>query len=309
MKQIIIALLFVIPGVGFAADITVRQDEQNKLLTIDNGSLKYVFRTTDNKLMNIVCGTDGKNLLSTIPGGGARWIYLTQEKQRKAFRQGEVKGPASHDIIRSDDGPVKIQLHTRLSALQIEEVYVFETNGGITHTYEIEAVESIPAMQLFCWEAKLGISAELLEPFDNLAWGKGPATLRNEKQFKTAGQIRGPMIKLSNKRAWAACCWLKPSDLEERFIALQNSKTGDYWMLAFEEDGQQPWFFLGDSAKGNTSEWIGFRVFGQHVFSPKMPTFHIDKGTKWSGTIGHIISNGKRFEDLSAAYNQWLNNQ
>lgn len=86
---------------------------------------------------------------------------------------------------------------------------------------------------------------------------------------------------------------------------MQDSKSGQYWMLAFEPDGQQPWFFLGDMTKGRFSQWFGFRVFGETVFSKTMPTYYIEKGTKWSGTVCHVMGVGKSIEELSAVYNKW----
>ena len=300
-------LLFAVSGIIFADAVQVTEDNEQGTLTVDNGQWKYIFRTKDNLLTDVVQSHDGKTLLSQ----GARWIYHTHSgaegDRRKAFRQGQVKDPASHEIIQADDGRVTIRLSTTLNALQIEEIYVFEPNGMIKQAYEIEVTKDIPRMALFCWEARLGVSGDMAEPFDRFMWGSGPGVLRNETELKTIGEIRGPTIRVSETRKWQSCYWLKPSDLQERFIALQNSESGQYWMLAFEPDGQQPWFFLGDVAKGRFSEWFGFRVFGETVFSKTMPTYRIEKGTKWSGTVRHIIGTGKDIEELSAAYKKWQN--
>ncbi len=298
-------LLVAVSGIMFAEGVQVVEDNESGTLTVDNGQWKYIFRTKDNLLTDVVQSGIGKTLLSQ----GARWIYHTHSgaegDRRKAFRQGQVKDPAGHEIIRADDGRVEICLNTKLNAIQIEEVYIFEPNGTIEQRYEIETVETIPDMALFCWEARLGVSGEMADPFDRFCWGNGPGVLRNETELKTIGEIRGPTIRVSDTREWISCYWLKPSDLQERFIALQNSESGQYWMLAFEPDGQQPWFFLGDVAKGRFSEWFGFRVFGETVFSKTMPTYRIEKGTKWSGTVGHIIGTGKNIEELSVAYKKW----
>lgn len=308
MKKWTVLLLFISSGIIFANAVEVVESDEEGTLTVDNGRWKYIFRMKDNLLTNVINSQTSENLLSSA-GTGARWIYLErtngQKKRRKAYRQGEVKGTAKYDILKSDDERVVIHFSTQLNALQIEEVYTFKGDGTIEQAYEIEAVKDIPGIELFCWETKLGISGEMAEPFDRFIWGKGPATLRNESQLKTAGEVRGPTMRVSDKRKWIACYWIKPEDLEERFIALYNSTSDEYWMLGFEPDGQQPWFFLGDMAGGKFSQWFGFRVFGEHPYSDTMPTYYIEKGTKWSGTVGHIIGIGKTVEELSAAYENW----
>jgi len=261
----------------------------------------------DNLLADVVESQSGKNLLSV---NGARWIYHTntgvEGDKRKAFRQGEVKDPASHEIMESSPDRAVLGLHTKLGVLQINEVYTFKSDGDIEQRYDIEAMETIPDMALFCWEARLGVNGEMTEPFDRFFWGSGPGTLRNENELKTVGEIRGPTIRVSETRDWISCYWMKPSDLKERFIGMQDSKNGRYWMLAFEPDGQQPWFFLGDMAKGRCSEWFGYRVCGDTVFSKVMSTTHIEKGTKWSGTVYHVFGTGNNIDELSAAYKKAL---
>lgn len=311
MRNRMFAIMLCVMSVTvFANDIKVTKDDEKGVQDIDTGYCKYFFSTKSNMLINVVKGDLGKNLLSSQ--GGARWIYHTHSggkgDRRKAFRQGQVKDPASHKILRLDDGCVAICLSTTLNALQIEEVYTFDPNGPIEWTYEIEAIEDIPDMALFCWEARLGIGGDITGPFDRFMWGKGSAVLRNETELKTAGKVRGPVAKVSNERPWIAAFWIKPSELRERFISLQDSQSGEYWMLAFEPEGTQPWFFLGDMAKGNFSQWFGFRVFGQTEYSKTMPTYHIEKGTKWSGTVGHLLGFGKKIDDLSGAYKKYLNN-
>lgn len=300
-------LLLVSSGIILADAVNIVENDEEGILTVDNGQSKYVFRTKNNLLINVVNSDNGQNLFSSRDG--ARWIYLihsgAQGDRKKAFRQGQTEDPASHEIVQTDENRVVIRLSTKLSALQIEEVYIFESDGAIEQQYEIEVIETIPNMVLFCWEAKLGASGDMTEPFDRFFWGNGPGVLRNETQLKTVGEIRGPTIRVSDTREWISCYWLKPSDLQERFIALLDSKSGRYFMLAFEPDGQQPWFFLGDMAKGRFSEWFGFRVYGETVFSKIMPTYRIEKGTKWSGTVRHIIGTGETIEDFSAAYNNW----
>ncbi len=299
-------MLPVTSGFLIAEGVQVTEDKQAGMLTVDNGQWKYIFRLQDNMLADVVHSHSGKNCLNNH---GARWIYHThsgaQGNRRKAFRQGQVKDPASHEIVQAENHVV-LRLNTKVNAMQINEVYTFESDGTIEQHYEIEAIEAIPDLALCCWEARLGVSGDMAEPFDRFFWGVGPGTLRNETELKTVGEIRGPTIRVSDTRDWISCYWLKPSDLRERFIAMQNSDSGQYYMLAFEPDGQQPWYFLGDMAKGPFSEWFGYRVFGEAVFSDTMPTYRIEKGTKWSGTVYHLFGIGKNFDELSSVYKKTL---
>jgi hypothetical protein len=128
--------------------------------------------------------------------------------------------------------------------------------------------------------------------------------------MKTVGAIRGPAIRVSDSREWASGYWIKPEDLKERFIAVLSKSRKEYWMLAFDPEDEQPWYFLGDyGMKGSFSEWFGFRVFGETVFSEVMPMFSLEKGTKWTGTIRHVMGSGKGIADLSAAYQKSQNHK
>ena len=307
MKKHFVTIIFLfLAGNIIAGDIAVVEDKKSGTLTVDNNIWKFAFNTKNNMLMVVAKSNDSKNILSTVDRGAAQWVYLYRDKRIRAVRQRHVKSPSKHRILKSDKSEVSIHLSTLLDAFQIEETYSFLDNGTINHTYEIEAIKNVAGLMLFCWEAKLGSSGESLEPFDRFIWGKGEALLRNEKELKPIRKISRSIMRASGTRNYSTCCWLNPADLKKRFIALQNSRSGEYWMLAFKKNQKQSKYFLGDMAEGGYSQWFGFRVHGQVPYTNKMPTYYIEKGTKWSGTVGHILDVQKTGQAFSAIYEKWL---
>lgn len=311
MKQLMnILLLLLVMGAAHADAVQVQHDADKKKLTVDDGLWRYVFSTQSNLLEYIANSENGLNLLVPSKWGGGHWLYSTGgTERRKYIRQGASKGAASHEIVVNDGSKTTIRFTTQLGSLTIQEDYTFKANSGIVlREYDIVATSGIPDMALFCWQVKLGTSGASKEPFDYFVWGRGPAVLQNENEMKSAGVISGPVIGVSDTRDWASGYWIKPDDLKDRYIAMLNRSRKEYWMLAFEPEGEQPWFFLGDYGnKGHQSEWFGFRVYGETVFSKIMPTYSIPKDTRWTGTVCHVIGTASKIKELNEAYQNWLN--
>lgn len=311
MKKWILGLLvFFISVVTLAEDIKITG--QNGNLTIDNGTWQYTFRTKDNLLTSVAESGGGPNLLTDVRGGGGHWIYVTGSGEandpKRIFRQGESPSTASYQILYVDQSRAVIRFVTILDALRIEDVYTVGVQTGfVKQAFEIEAVKTIPNLTLLTWQTKLGASGKQAEPFDWFCWGPGvDCIVRNEDKLTTGGTLQKPGVKVDIRKATSVTYWIRPKSMNDKFISMLSREHNQFWLLAFSDEDNSPWYFFGDRGiRFNYSTWFGFRVFGDTIYAKKMPTFSIEKGTKWTGSVCHILAEGDSPQALTKAYNNW----
>lgn len=307
--------LFVL-SVGVLADGLQVMTSSNGDLTVDNGKWQYTFRSKDNLLTSIAKSKGGPSVLADIPGGGGHWIYVTGSGRgndpKRLYRQGDEKVIASHEILSVDNKKAVIRFVTTLNALRIEDVLTFDAQTGfVTQTFEVKAVKTIPNLTLLSWQAKLGTGGGQAEPFDWFLWGSGAECIvRDEDKLKTDGTLQKPGVKVDIQNAKTSTYWLRPKSMDEKFIAMLSRKQDQFWMLAFPNKDNSPWYFLGDRGTPfNYSTWFGFRVFGDTIYAETMPAFAIEAGTQWTGTVCHILGTGQTSPELTQIYNNWQKNE
>ncbi len=305
-KWVVVLLLYVMSVVVWADGIQVTGD-----LTVDNGKWQYTFRAKDNLLTGVAKSGGGPNVLATLKGGGGHWIYVTgagdSKDPKRMYRQGEATVTASHQILYVDDSKTVIRFVTILNAFEIEDVYTFESQSEyIMQTFKVTAVKRIPNLTLLTWQAKLGSSGKQAEPFDWFFWGKADRCIvRNEERLSTSGTIQKGGVKVHSGKT-SETYWLEQKSVDEKFIAMFSRKHRQFWMLAFPVEDKSPWYFFGDrGARYNYSTWFGYRVFGDTIYSKKMPTSNIEKGMRWTGSVCHILGTGDDRKDLTEIYKNW----
>ena len=299
------------PTHGRDEGLSVVGDGKSGLLIIETSAYRYAFRTKDNVLVEATTRRSPTNLVATVKGAGGHWIYVTGRGTRahpkKLHRQGEVRGEASHRIREVTGDRALIEFRSVVHDLEIVEEFAFSADSPVVRReYRVRALNEIPDLTLLSWQVKLGKSGAEQIPYDTFLWGSGARCIvRNEQRLATVDEIDDPSVAVAAESAWTATYWLDPGQMREQFIATLSTTTEETWILAFPERDRVPWYFFGDRGrKANYSTWLGFRVFGDNVYSRAMPVSCVEKGRSWSNTCWQILAPAKNRREVVAGYRE-----